>query len=127
MTTDQTWREILQIDQDISDPQIQRSSVKRIQRSQSLRDRLANYYQGRCQIWNAGSPYLIPTEIAGRYYIEVHPVNGLAEAVALKQEGLLVGLRVNGPRNLTVLCPQYHALIYHHWPRYDSDRSSLLW
>jgi predicted HNH restriction endonuclease len=121
------WEELLTIDKDISDPQVQKSNVRRIQRSQRLRDNLINYYRSRCQICEDHSSYLIPTEMPDRYYVEVHHVNGLAESYALQREGLLVGLRVNGLGNLTVLCPHHHATIHHHWPRYEFDRSHLLW
>ncbi len=121
------WQQMLETDEKVSELAIKQAPVKRIQRSQKLRDLLVNYYNARCQICDQDSPFLIPTEIKGRYYVEVHHVKGLAEAYALQQGGLLVGMKVNGLGNLTVLCPHHHATIHHHSPAYQFDRNNLLW
>ena len=121
------WAQMVETDEKVTELAVHQISVKRIQRSQKLRDLLVNYYQSRCQICDSGSPFLIPTEIKGRYYVEVHHVKGLAEAYTLQQDGLLVGMRVNGLENLTVLCPHHHATIHHYSPAYQFDRNNLLW
>ncbi len=121
------WQQMLETDEKVTELIVKQAPVKRIQRSQKLRDQLVNYYNARCQICDKDSPFLIPTEIKGRYYVEVHHVKGLAEAYALQQDGLLVGMRVNGLQNLTVLCPHHHATIHHYSPTYQFDRNNLLW
>lgn len=121
------WKQMREIDQEVSELAAKKITIQRIQRSQKLRDLLVNYYNSRCQICEENSSLLIPTEIVGRFYVEVHHVNGLAESYALQQSGLRVGLRVNGLENLIVLCPHHHATLHHHWPRYEFDRDNLLW
>lgn len=121
------WAQMLEADQEVTELTVKKAVVKRIGRSQKLRDLLVNYYNARCQVCDTGSPYLIPTDVSGRYYVEVHHVKGLAEAYALQQGGTLVGLKVNGLENLTVLCPHHHAMVHHHSPTYQFDRDSLLW
>ena len=121
------WQALLLADKKVAEPETTKVTVRRIQRSQKLRDLLVNYYGATCQICAAKAPFLIPTAIAGRFYVEVHHVLGLAEAVALRQNGALVGLKVNGLSNLTVLCPHHHAMMHHHWPAFEFDRPHLLW
>jgi len=121
------WKQMMETDEKVTELTATQVTVKRIQRSQKLRDLLVNYYNARCQICEDNSPYLIPTETAGRFYVEVHHVKGLAEAYALQKDGLLVGMRVNGLENLTVLCPHHHATVHHYSPAYQFDRSNLLW
>ena len=121
------WAQMVETDQEVTELTAKKVTVQRIQRSQKLRDLLVNYYDSHCQICGDNSPFLIPTEIAGRFYVEVHHVNGLAESYALQRSGLRVGLRVNGLENLTVLCPHHHATLHHHWPHYEFDRKKLLW
>ena len=118
---------MLETDEQISDPIVRRNETRRISRSQNLRDALVNYYDSRCQVCGDDAPFRIPTEIPSRFYVEVHHVEVLAEPYALKQAGLLVGLRVSGLCNLTVLCPHHHAVLHHHWPAYEFDREKLLW
>jgi len=121
------WQEMVKVDQEVGTPAVQKVQAKRIQRSQRLRDLLINYYESHCQICGDNAPFRIPTEVAQRDYVEVHHVNGLAESVALQAEGLLVGLRVNGLGNLTVLCPHHHATVHHHYPQYEFHRQTLAW
>ena len=121
------WTQMLETDEKVTELTMKQVTVKRVQRSQNLRGPLVNYYNARCQVCEKDSPFLIPTEIAGRFYVEVHHVKGLAEAYALQQGGTLVGMKVNGLENLTVLCPHHHATVHHHAPAYQFDRSKLLW
>ena len=118
---------MLIVDEQVTELTVRQATVKRIGRSQKLRDMLVNYYAARCQVCNEQSPYLIPTEVSGRYYVEVHHVKGLAEAYALQQNGTLVGLKVNGLENLTILCPHHHAMVHHYAPTYQFDRPNLRW
>lgn len=127
LTPKARWEIMLEVDDEVKELTVKHAVVKRIQRSQKLRDSLVNYYQSHCQVCGADSPFSIPTEIAGRFYVEVHHVKGLAESYALQQGGLLVGMKVNGLGNLTVLCPHHHATIHHHSPAYQFDRNNLLW
>jgi predicted HNH restriction endonuclease len=92
-----------------------------------LRDGLANYYQTRCQICGSDNTLLIPTDVSDRYYVEVHHIKGLAESYALREQGLLVGFRVNGLGNLVVLCAHHHALVHHLRPVLHFDRANLFW
>lgn len=121
------WQQMLETDQEVTELTVKKVVTQKIQRSQKLRDLLVNYYNARCQVCENDSPFLIPTEIAGRFYVEVHHVKGLAEAYTLQQGGLLVGLRVNGLENLTVLCPHHHAMIHHNFPAFQFERTHLLW
>ncbi len=121
------WEQMLEADEEVTELTVKNVVVKRIRRSQKLRDLLVNYYNARCQVCDLGSPFLIPTDIGGRYYVEVHHVKGLAEAYALQQGGTLVGMKVNGLENLTVLCPHHHATVHHYAPAYQFDRDKLLW
>lgn len=121
------WEQMLEADEEVAGLTVKSVVVKRIRRSQKLRDLLVNYYNARCQVCDLGSPFLIPTDISGRYYVEVHHVKGLAEAYALQQGGTLVGMKVNGLENLTVLCPHHHATVHHYSPAYQFDRDKLLW
>lgn len=121
------WEQMLEADQEVTELILKKVVVKKIRRSQKLRDLLVNYYNSRCQICDMDSPFLIPTDISGRFYVEVHHVKGLAEAHALQQGGLLVGMKVNGLENLTVLCPHHHALIHHYAPAYQFERDKLRW
>ena len=121
------WAQMLKADQEVMELTAKKAVVNKIRRSQNLRDLLVNYYNARCQVCDTDSPYLIPTDVSGRYYVEVHHVKGLAEAYALQQGGTLVGMKVNGLENLTVLCPHHHAMVHHHSPTYQFDRSNLLW
>lgn len=121
------WEQLLEADDDVQELTAKNVVVKRIRRSQKLRDLLVNYYNARCQVCDLDSPFLIPTDINGRYYVEVHHVKGLAEAYALQQGGTLVGMKVNGLENLTVLCPHHHATVHHYSPTYQFDRDKLLW
>ncbi len=127
LTPKAKWETMLEIDDEVKELTVKHAVVKKIQRSQKLRDSLVNYYQSRCQVCGADSPFSIPTEIAGRFYVEVHHVKGLAESYALQQGGLLVGMKVNGLGNLTVLCPHHHATVHHHSPAYQFDREKLRW
>jgi predicted HNH restriction endonuclease len=121
------WEQMLETDQEVTELTVKQVVTKKVQRSQKLRDLLVNYYDARCQVCETDSPFLIPTEIPGRFYVEVHHVKGLAEAYALQQGGLLVGMKVNGLENLTVLCPHHHAAIHHHSPAFQFERNNLLW
>ena len=121
------WQEMLEVDEDVTELTVKHVTVRRIQRSQKLRDSLVNYYNARCQVCEDDSPFLIPTQVPGRFYVEVHHVKGLAEAYTLQRGGLLVGMRVNGLENLTVLCPHHHSVVHHHFPVYQFDRNDLLW
>ncbi len=121
------WDQMLEIDDEVKELTVKHAVVKKIQRSQKLRDSLVNYYQSRCQVCDADSHFRIPTDINGRDYVEVHHIKGLAESYALQQGGLLVGMRVNGLGNLTVLCPHHHATVHHYSPAYQFDREKLRW
>ena len=121
------WQQMLETDQEVTELIVKKVVTQKIQRSQKLRDLLVNYYNARCQICEQDSPFLIPSEIPGRFYVEVHHVKGLAECYALQRGGLLVGMKVNGLENLTVLCPHHHALIHHHAPTYQFEREKLCW
>ena len=127
LSSEDKWTQMLEADQEVTELTARKVVVKRIRRSQKLRDLLVNYYNAQCQVCDAGSPYLIPTDISGRFYVEVHHVKGLAEAYALQQGGTLVGMKVNGLENLTVLCPHHHATVHHHSPAYQFDRDHLIW
>ena len=128
IVTPQTkWDLMMETDEEVTELAVKHVVVKKIQRSQRLRDLLVNYYAARCQICDLNSPFLIPTDISGRFYVEVHHVKGLAESYTLQQGGLLVGLRVNGLQNLTVLCPHHHAMIHHYSPSFQFERDKLRW
>lgn len=88
------WAQMLEADQEVTELTVKKAVVRRIRRSQKLRDLLVNYYNARCLVCDISSPYSIPTDISGRFYVEVHHVKGLAEAYALQQGGTLVGMKV---------------------------------
>ena len=128
-STPTLWERLVEADARLVAPVVRQQTVARIQRSQTLRDGLINYYASRCQICgdDAGSPFRIPMESAGRFYVEVHHVNGLAETVARQNNGVSVGFRVNGIGNLVVLCPHHHAMVHWHYPRFEFDRTEGAW
>ena len=126
-TSNQLWAEMLQVDAQISQPIVRNTTVRRIQRSQKLRDLLVNYYASHCQICGESTTHSIPLLLPNRYYVEVHHVAGLAESVYFQQQGQQIGLKVNGLENLTVLCVHHHAVMHLHYPAYLFDRAALEW
>jgi hypothetical protein len=90
----------------------------------SLSEALFAYYDWRCMICDSdgsGIP-LIPTK-NGKYYVEIHHLDGLAENFSEETDCR----HLNEVGNLIVICAHHHTVIHRHHPKLIFDRSELAW
>ena len=101
----------------------------RIKRNGELARALREEYKYRCQLCHRSQVDCPRIPMAdGRYYVEVHHLEGLAEVVARHEHGQLSDseyANLTSWHNVVVVCPYHHMLIHHHRPRLEFVRDEL--
>jgi hypothetical protein len=99
-------------------------------RSRHLAETLKQLYEYQCQVCDAGSLRRMRIPMAGgRYYCEVHHIDGFAESdasqpAAASQEDAT--LSIDRPENLIVVCPFHHMFLHHRIGGFEFDRARLV-
>lgn len=99
---------------------------ERGRRSRPLAESVKRLYAFKCQLCDGTIPRIHIG--GGRYYVEVHHLEGLAEvssgrrAAGVTQE--TSELELDRASNIAVLCPHHHALMHHGGGGFRFDRES---
>lgn len=105
------------------------TEVLRVKRNGELARALREEYKFRCQLCGPcqfDCPRIPMAD--GRYYVEVHHLEGLAEVVARHENGQLSDseyVNLTSWHNVVVVCPYHHMLIHHHDPPFEFVRDEL--
>lgn len=101
----------------------------RVSRNGALARALKEEYDYRCQICDPDDPDCpeIPM-VAGRRYVEVHHIEGLAEVALKAEHGQLDDseyVNLTSYHNVIVVCPFHHRLVHHHELPFEFNRQSF--
>lgn len=104
------------------------TKAHRHRRSRKLAEKLKTLYGHKCQLCTNDNLAIIMAD--GTQYVEVHHIQGLAEADpegsngAVSQQG--AALSLDHYKNLIVVCPFHHAMLHHDHRKFEFDDKKRL-